>query len=217
MVAYIDKIKEISGRLLKESRVEMIIGFRKGTTPMMNEPCAIRSPGEVDQLVWDGSCGINLATYLSDRKETIGVIAKGCDSRNIVTHIHENKIKRENLYIIGVPCKGMIDKRKITALSDEEITGVSETETDIVVTRTGGEETLERVAFLQQNCAECVHRNPVLHDEMVADPVEEQTDVERFADIREIEAMSADEKWSYFDALLDPCIRCYACRNACPL
>ncbi|MCP4694289.1 MAG: 4Fe-4S ferredoxin, partial [Desulfobacterales bacterium] len=92
MLAYIDKIKEISGRLLKEERVDMVIGFRKGTVPMMNEPCAVRSPGDVDQLVWDGSCGVNLAAYLTDRKETIGVIAKGCDSRNIVTHIIENKI-----------------------------------------------------------------------------------------------------------------------------
>ena len=25
------------------------------------------------------------------------------------------------------------------------------------------------------------------------------------------------EKWEYFDHLLAPCIRCYACRNACPL
>ncbi|MCP4693786.1 MAG: 4Fe-4S ferredoxin, partial [Desulfobacterales bacterium] len=164
-----------------------------------------------------GSCGVNLAAYLTDRKETIGVIAKGCDSRNIVTHIIENKIKRDQVYIIGVPCKGMIDKRKISALSDDEITAVTETATEIQVTRAGGEETLERVKFLQQNCAECLHRNPVLHDELVAEPVEEQTDVERFADVREIEAMTADEKWSHFDKMLETCIRCYACRNACPL
>ena len=38
MLSYIDKIKEISARLLKECQVEMVIGFRKGTVPMMNEP-----------------------------------------------------------------------------------------------------------------------------------------------------------------------------------
>ncbi len=217
MFAYIDKIKEISGRLLKEERVDMVVGFRKGTLPMMNEPCFIKSPGEAEKLVWDGSCGVNLAAYLTDRKEKIGVIAKVCDSLNIVTHIIENKIKRDQLYIIGVPCEGMIDKRRIAALSDDEITGVSETETEIVVARAGGEETLEREKFLQSNCAECLHRNPVIYDELVADPVEEQTDVERFADIREIEAMTAEEKWSHFDKVIETCIRCYACRNACPL
>ena len=71
--------------------------------------------------------------------------------------------------------------------------------------------------MLQQNCALCVHRNPVVHDEMVADPVEEQTDVDRYADINKIEAMGSEEKWQFFEDLLSPCIRCYACRNACPL
>jgi hypothetical protein len=32
-------------------------------------------------------------------------VAKGCDSRNIVTHIIENKIKREQLVIIGCPAR----------------------------------------------------------------------------------------------------------------
>ena len=75
----------------------------------------IRNAKDTRDLVWDSNCGINLANYLTDRKEKIGIIAKGCDSRNIVTHILENKIKREQLVIIGVPCKGMIDKRNITA------------------------------------------------------------------------------------------------------
>jgi formate dehydrogenase (coenzyme F420) beta subunit len=52
---------------------------------------------------------------------------------------------------------------------------------------------------------------------MIADPVPEQTDVDPYADVAAIEAMSAEERWAYFDELLAPCIRCYACRNACPL
>ena len=41
MTAYTDKIKEIAKRLLNEGKVDMIIGFRKGTIPMMNEPCFV--------------------------------------------------------------------------------------------------------------------------------------------------------------------------------
>ena len=29
--------------------------------------------------------------------------------------------------------------------------------------------------------------------------------------------MAADAKWDFFEDLLSTCIRCYACRNACPL
>ena len=41
--------------------------------------------------------------------------------------------------------------------------------------------------------------------------------LDRYADVREIEALSPPEKAAYFEKLLEPCIRCYACRNACPL
>jgi len=217
MTGYIDKIKEISARLLKECKVDMVIGFRKGTLPMMNEPYFAKSQEDVENLVWDSNCGINLANYLANRTEKIGIIAKGCDSRNIVTHIIENKIKREQLVIIGVPCKGMIDKRRINAMFDGEITEVTEDESNIKVTGNGFEKVLNRTDVLQQNCALCIHRNPVVHDELVGELVEEQQNIDRYADVREIEEMSAEEKSGYFDELFSACIRCYACRNACPL
>ncbi|MCP4754289.1 MAG: 4Fe-4S ferredoxin [Proteobacteria bacterium] len=218
MLGYIDKIREISENLLKEEKVEMVIGYRKGSLPMMNEPCVVKSPEDVRNLVWDGNCGINLAAYLTDRKEKIGIVAKGCDSRNIVTHIVENKIKRDQLVIIGVPCTGMIDKNKVASAFGNEIEEVVQQENGgVVVKGAGTEKTLEKSAVLRDNCAVCIHRNPVIYDELVADPVEEQKDVDRYADVAEIETMSSDEKWNHFEDLLSTCIRCYACRNACPL
>ncbi len=217
MLDYIDKIKEISKRLLKDCSVEMVIGFRRGTLPMMNEPCFARTPEDVDQFIWDSNCGINLANYLTNRKEKIGIVAKGCDTRNIVTHIVENKISREQLVVIGVPCKGMIDKYKINAMFTDEIQNVVETGEKVLVTAGGKETSLNKSDVLQKNCAVCTHRNPVIHDELVAEKVEEQQGVDRYADVREVEAMNPQEKWDYFESLLSPCIRCYACRNACPL
>ena len=217
MLDYIDKIKEISERLLKDCSVEMVIGFRKGTLPMMNEPCFARTPEDVGQFVWDSNCGINLANYLTNRKERIGIIAKGCDTRNIATHIIENKISREQLVVIGVPCKGMIDKHKIATLFADEIQDVTENGEKVLVTAGGKETALNKPEVLQKNCAVCTHRNPVFYDELVAEKVEEQQGVDRYADVREIEAMAPQEKWDYFESLLSPCIRCYACRNACPL
>jgi coenzyme F420-reducing hydrogenase beta subunit len=163
MLSYIDKIKEISTRLLKEGQVEMIIGFRKGTVPMMNEPHFAKSPEEVENFVWDSNCGINLCNYLTNRAEKIGILAKGCDSRNIVTHIIENKIKRDQLVIIGVPCKGMLDKRKISTMFEGEIGEVIEDENNITVKGDGFEKTLNKMDVLQQNCSICIHRNPVIH------------------------------------------------------
>ncbi|MDO9567383.1 MAG: 4Fe-4S dicluster domain-containing protein [Candidatus Desulfaltia sp.] len=217
MLRYITKIREISERLLKEGKVDMVIGFRKGTMPMMNEPCFINKPEGVDSLVWDSNCGINLANYLTDRKEKIAVIAKGCDSRNIVTHIIENKVKRDQLFIVGVPCKGMIDRHKIASMFEEEIIEVAEEGNIVIVKSAAFEKRLEKSEVLQENCAVCIHRNPVIYDELVAEPVKEQTETDRYKDVRRIEEMQVEEKNNFFDNLLSPCIRCYACRNACPL
>jgi len=217
MLGYIDKIRQISKGLLEEKKVDVIIGFKKGTMPMMNEPCVLKSPNDVEKLVWDSHCGINLANYLTDRREKIGIIAKGCDSRNIVTHIIENKIKRDQLVIIGVPCKQMIDKNKINSMFEGEIKQVTEQNNSVIIKGEGFEETVKKKDVIQQNCSVCIHRNPVIYDELVADLVEEQKDIDQYEDVRKIEALPAEEKWNYFDDLLSACIRCYACKNACPL
>ena len=217
MLGYIDKIREIGERLFTDGKVDVVIGFAKGSMPMMNEPMMARSSGDLQKMVWDGNCGINLANYLTNRKEKIGIVAKGCDSRNIVTHIIENKIKRDQLYIIGVPCKGMIDRRAISKAVPGEVTEVIETRDSIRVKGRDFDETFDRGDVLQKNCAVCLHRNPVIYDELVADPVVEQTVIDRYEDVRKIDSLSTEEKWRFFDDLLSPCVRCYACRNACPL
>jgi ferredoxin len=217
MLSYAEKIREIAGRLLASGAVDMVIGFRQGTIPMMNEPHFAKTPADVPKLVWDSHCGINLANYLTDRKEKIGIVAKGCDSRNIVTHIIENKIKREQLVVIGVPCRGMVDKRKIALKCPGEITEVIENETGLTAKGNGFSQSFEKKDMLQHNCSLCIHRNPVIHDELVAEPVEEQQGVDRYADVRAVEAMGPEQRWKYFEDLLSPCVRCYACRNACPL
>lgn len=217
MLGYTEKIREISKRLLKDEKVDGIIGFRKGSDPLRHEPCMITSPDRTDDLIWDGSCSMNLVNYLTDRKEKIGILAKGCDSRNINIHIIENKIKRDQLYIIGIPCTGMLDKQKIEKRLPNEGAEVIDQGENIVIKSDRDEVSYARRDLLQENCIECTHRNPVIYDELIADPVEEQKDVVKYRDIDEIEGMTTEERWKYFDDLLSPCIRCYACRNACPL
>jgi len=217
MINYTDKIRQAAKQLLESGKVDVFIGFRKGTVPMMNEPTLIRNAQDADTLCWDSNCGINLANYLPKRTERIGIVAKGCDPRNIVTHIVENQIKREQLVIVGVPCEGMVDRRKITQMAGGDVLEVVEEESRIIVTGKTGQQTLDKKDVLQANCTICVHRNPVIYDELVADLVEEQKDVDRYEDIRAIEDMSAQERWEHFQKLIEPCIRCYACRNACPL
>jgi formate dehydrogenase (coenzyme F420) beta subunit len=218
MVEYTQKIREIAKRLLAEKKVDAVIGYRKGSVPMMNEPILVRDVDKVDDLYWDSFCGANLANYLPKRKEKLAIVAKGCDSRNVVVHIQEGQTKREQLYIIGVPCRGMMDRRKVwERLQGKEALQVVESGDQVTVEGQGFKETYPRAELLQDNCAICIHRNPVLYDELVGEMVAEQTGVDRYEDVRAVEDMDAAGRWKYFEELIAPCIRCYACRNACPL
>jgi formate dehydrogenase (coenzyme F420) beta subunit len=211
------KIREISSQLLKNKEVEKIIGFSQGTLPMATNPIIITKEEEVDKLVFNSRCVLNLANYLRDQKGKIAVVAKGCDSRNIVTHIVENQVQRDQLYIIGVPCSGMADKTKISALFEDDIIFFSENGDELTVSSPSRKETLNKQDVLKDNCRYCQHRNPVIYDVLSADPVEEQHLETPYPDVDAIEALSTDEKWNHFQELTATCIRCYACRNACPL
>ncbi len=218
MLEYTEKIRETAEKLLKDGKVDVFIGYKKGSVPFMNEPVLISDPEKVELLYWDSSCGLNLCNYLTKRTDKIGIVANGCNSRNLVTHIIENQIKRDQLYVVGLPCTGMIDHRAVMrAVKHKEILDVRENGDKFTVRGRDFEETFEKAKFLRTNCAICTHRNPVIHDEMVAEPVEEQTGVEAYKDVENIEGMTPDKKWDFFTQLISRCLRCYACRNACPL
>ncbi len=218
MINYTARIQEAAKKLLSEGTVDVFIGYKKGSMPMMNEPVCISDPEKVELLHWDSHCGLNLCNYLTKRSDKIGIVANGCNSRNIVTHITENQIQRDQLVIIGIPCTGMIDHRKVyRAVKGKEILEVREQGEQFTVSGSGFEETFEKKDFLQTNCAVCTHRNPVVYDEMAAEPVPEQEGVDAYGDVKKTEEMAPEERFDFFTRMIDKCIRCYACRNACPL
>lgn len=194
------EIRKTAVRLLKEKTVDAVIGYRQGSLPHITQAFMARTPEQADRLVFNRHCRLNLAAYLTPERMKkgdagrIAIVAEGCDSRNLVIQIQENRYARDDIYIIGVPCTGMLDKAGLAA----------------------GEE------VLQSNCTTCIARNPVIHDELAGPSVPELefgTDPEtsRFADVEAIQTMAPAEKAVFFEELVSGCTRCYACRNACPL
>ncbi len=218
MLEYTEKIRETAKKLLEEGKVDVFIGYRKGSVPMTNEPVLINSPDKAEVLHWDSNCGLNLCNYLTKRTDKIGIVANGCNSRNIITHITENQIKRDQLYIVGIPCTGMLDHRAVLRkVKQQEILELNENGDKFTVKGNGFENTFDKKDFLQSNCATCAHRNPVEYDEMLAEPVTEQEGLNAYEDVERIEKMKPEEKSRFFTQMISKCLRCYACRNACPL
>lgn len=65
-------------------------------------------------------------------------------------------------------------------------------------------------------CERCGHRNPLVYDELIGEPVQEKKIADRFARVREMESLSIAQRREMWEAEFTKCIRCYACRNACP-
>ena len=67
-------------------------------------------------------------------------------------------------------------------------------------------------------CQACDVNTPTLFDERVGEDVASNPDPEaRFKELEKLDAMSPSERHQFWREQFDKCIRCYACRQACPL
>ncbi|MGB4511736.1 MAG: hypothetical protein WBI31_08780, partial [Thermacetogeniaceae bacterium] len=175
--------------LLEKGVVERVIGWEKGMFFYSTTPVVIDKVEDAEKLVWDDFAINNLAIYLLDKQnkeKKVALFVKGCDSRGVVRMIQDNQVKRENLYLIGVPCPGLKDPKTAVRGYYKDAGQVPKA----------------------KKCQECLHPNPVLYDEMLGSPVEEPQQRDRFAEVRELEKKSADEKYAYWKEQADKCLRC---------
>jgi ferredoxin len=210
-------VRETAKNLLAEKQVDLVVGFAEGTLPLRCTPVFVRDPAGAEALVWNSSCENNLANYLRKRPEKVGVIAKGCDVRSIVGLIKENQIDRDKVVIVGIPCDGMIDRKKVDAcLEGRELTEAAEKADSLVLKGRDFEISVPKAELMHDSCATCRYGNPVIYDILLGDPAPDKGE-DTFADIKAFEARPAAERMQYFAEQMSKCIRCYACRNACPM
>lgn len=213
------QIREIARKLLEEKKVDLVIGYGRGTLPLRSAPLFVRTPVEAEGLIWDATCENSLAKFVMKRRGTrVAVVVKGCDLRAIAEGLKEHQILRDEIYLIGVGCRGLIDRRGIERrLSGKEIQEAEVQGDSIVVRGDGFEEKLALRDFLDPSCAICRYPNPIFFDVFVGEKAPETVPKDEFKAVEEIEKMPLEERWNLFSRELSRCIRCYACREACPL
>jgi len=221
-------LRNIAREILSRDDVACLIGYEKGSYGFRVAPCVLKDPDQADRLVFSPLCVHNLTNYLTLENigplaqkdgdaDKIAIVVKACDSRALAVLMAEKGIDREKVVVIGVCSSGVVDLKK---LEKRFPNAVENTE---VVRRNGAfsvmyqGETVEVPAeeLLSAKCMRCKNRLPVVYDELVGEPDEAPGD--EFADVRESEARSVEEKFEKWHSELEKCIRCYACRNICPL
>jgi formate dehydrogenase subunit beta len=189
-------LQDLARQLLEAGEVKVVIGYEAGRRGV--RPAFITDPAEVERLMFDHRCVHNLATYLNPRRGQVkrlgkaAVVLKGCDARAVAGLLRESQIEREDVVLIGVRCGGVV------ASPDGEAPLTADT--------------------VAARCHGCTVREPSLPEHVLgelppAPPEGRSLDSELAA----LMALPPAERLAYWTRELDKCLRCYACRQVCPL
>lgn len=215
----INTLQQEAARILRENIVDAVIGFTTGSVPLRARPVIIRKPEAASQLILDGFCGNNLAAYLNDRPATerIGIVSRGCESRAVRALIVEQQRTRDTLYIIGMHCSGILDPHKLLSAGGADLLWAREDEHEVRAGTPSGEIRIDRYKLLHDTCNRCRFPHPVGADIIVGEPAFQPDPEAARNRVMAFEALDAEARHDYFAAETARCIRCYACRQACPM
>ena len=216
-----DILIEKAVKLLEDGTVSRVFGYKKGDLSYDITPAMFTSKEQLEkEFVFNDFCGANFAKYLvkETKNQTEGkvlVFLKPCDTYSFNQLLTEHRFDREKVYAVGISCDGMIDINKIKAIVGDGIISVETDEKIKVNTLYDGVKELDKNDVLLERCANCKSKKHVAYDELLGEDGE-VLDSNRFDQVAELEKMSADERFAFWQNELSRCIRCNACRDACP-
>ncbi|CDD52872.1 MULTISPECIES: 4Fe-4S dicluster domain-containing protein [Ruminococcus] len=210
-----------ASELLKNGTVDRVLGWKAGEFDYDITPAVFHTGEELEQdFVWNDFCGANFSKYLVSEtgksENKILVFLKPCDTYSFNQLLTEHRFDREKVYVVGVGCNGMLDVAKLRS-SAEGILRVNTEDPDKVAVETlyDGTVTLDRAELLPDRCVNCKSRKHVAYDELLGSDGE-VLDCHRFDEVEQIERMTPDERYAFWQGELSRCIRCNACRDVCP-
>jgi ferredoxin len=214
------RLRNEAKALLEQDKVDYIVGFEPGSLKFTTTPLITKDKNDADRLVVNPFIVNNLANFLTELKGRVGIVAKGCDSRSIVSLIQDNQVAREDVIILGIPCSGIIDLSKVEKLVGKDRDEVDDIVRDgdrVVITADSQRSEFPISEVLFDNCLGCELPTPreydILPDE-ASSPVANQ--VVSQAKIDQLEELPRQQRWEFWKNEFSRCIRCYACRNVCP-
>lgn len=203
----IAQLQSLCRRLLEEGQVQVVIGYgRAGSNDPY--PVFITRPEDVGQLVWDDRCEANLVKYLLKKEvRALGkpaIVVKSCDQRALVVLEKESQIAWDDVVVIGMACDGVGQPRAAKCLAcDVRVPPVADhviggpTIADGKTTGVGG------------IGAGAIPEAPRSSLSPNGDG--------RFAEMEEFLKKTPAERLAFWQEELGRCVKCYACRQVCPL
>lgn len=207
--------------LLENGTVNRVIALKKGEFDYDVTPAVFTNAEDLKKnLVFNAFSGANFSKYLvKETKKDEGkvlVFLKPCDTYSFNQLLTEHRFDREKVYAVGVPCGGMADINKIREIAGEGISSVETTEDGVIAhTLYDGDKAIALEDCMAERCKNCKSKKHVAYDELIGEDGE-VIESGRFDEVERLEAMTPDERFAFWQGELSRCIRCNACRDACP-
>jgi ferredoxin len=225
-VTHLEQLKEKILAVLPD--LDMVIGWEQGYDALRATPLFMRTPEDVDRLIIGPPCSQNLATFLPGLKgRKVGVVVKGCDSRAVIELLQEQLVERDDLVIFGLTCTAVLDLKKVQdrvgnlgllSSAEVDVTSAVVADRELTLTVEGTERRVPVTEVMANKCENCRFPNALVFDHYIGSPEDRDdavpprhTSVDKFAELPD------EEKLAFWKREMSRCIRCYACRNACPM
>ncbi len=190
------QLRQTAADLLSTGQVGAVIGYRAASIAGQMAPLTITTASQAERLEWGSGCVNNLSTYVASAladQERVGLVVKTCDLGAVMGLVREGQLPRDRVSLIGVQCPGVRSGSEIAAKC-RGCSGIPQPICDHLVTVDGVQESPPAEAFDGVDTADA-------RDQQIA----------------YLESLPADERWRFWQRQFARCLRCYACRAACPL
>ena len=208
--------------LLENGTVKSVLGWASGELGYDVTPAIFKSKEELEKgFVYNDFSGANLSKYLVSKAQKsegkILVFLKPCDTYSFNQLLTEHRFEREAVYAVGIPCEGMADIGKIKKIVGEGVSKITSGGDEILVTTLYNDDlvSLKSADCLLERCQNCKSKKHVAYDELLCETGEVLNSA-RFDEVARIENMTPSERFEFWQNELSKCIRCNACRDACP-
>ena len=211
---------EKATQLLSNGSVNRVFGWKKGDFSYDITPAIFEDVNQLQQeFVFDDFCGANFSKYLVKETKKDGkvlVFLKPCDTYSFNQLLTEHRFNREKVYVVGIGCDGMVDVNKIKQMIGDGIVSII-AEGDLIKVETlyDGVKEIEKQDVLAERCLNCKSKKHVCYDELIGEEGD-VIDNKRFDQVEQLEKMTEEQRFEFWQNELSRCIRCNACRDVCP-
>lgn len=243
MGKYSEVIQNIVAAILREGLVDGVLAFVQGLDASDLIPSFMTTEQDVNKITIASyqPCSLaRLALALWEKGKRLAIVVRPCDARAMVELAKRNQVDLENFYLIGIECYGVVKEPRgeiyvfpqeievdgeIKPL-DEEILSPNCRRCEYPIPTMADVSVVAKKDGNSSVTANTEKGKRILSVAKIVSQGKPRTDItsirERAAKWQEREfgklwEMKPRERLSYWLRQFDKCIKCYGCRNSCPL